>query len=267
MKIYGIIYKIKNKVNNKHYIGQTTKEKGFDGRYCFKGKGIERVYNYHLNCKEKGYPSLNSYLFNSIEKYGFEAFEITSIIDVAFSKTELDIKEKCWINIHDSYNNGYNQNLGGEGNKGHKALSGIDSPCCRKIVQLNLEGSYVKTWDYMKQACDELEIDRGGIIYSCKQKRKSSGGFIWIYEDEYDINKDYKYIPKKLTEKEIYQLDLEGNIVKIYKSATEATKQNKYHYTSLCRCCAGNRNTYKGYIWKYKEDYENGIKEFNTLLA
>ena len=267
MKIYGIIYKIKNKINNKHYIGQTTKEKGFDGRYCFKGEGIERVYNYHLNCKEKGYASLNSHLLNSINKYGFDAFEITSVIDVAFSKTELNIKEKCWVSIFDSYKNGYNQNLGGDGNKGHKALKGADNPTSRKIIQLDLKGNYIRTWDFIRQAYEELKISRTGIVATCKGRNKSCGNFIWVYEEEYDTDKNYKTTPKKLTEKEIYQLDLNGNIIDKYKSATEATKQNEYHYTSLCRCCAGNRNTYKGYIWKYKEDYENEIKEFNTLLA
>ena len=52
-KIYGIIYKIKNKENNKYYIGQTTSDMGFKGRYRYSGEGIERVYNYHKSLREQ----------------------------------------------------------------------------------------------------------------------------------------------------------------------------------------------------------------------
>ena len=43
-----IVYKITNKVNNKVYIGITSRKNGFKGRYSSKGKGIERVYNFLL---------------------------------------------------------------------------------------------------------------------------------------------------------------------------------------------------------------------------
>ena len=35
-KQYGIIYLIRNKINNKCYIGQTINKRGFKGRYYFK---------------------------------------------------------------------------------------------------------------------------------------------------------------------------------------------------------------------------------------
>lgn len=41
LEVYGIIYKITNKVNNRVYIGQTTKD--FNKRYNRKGIGVERV--------------------------------------------------------------------------------------------------------------------------------------------------------------------------------------------------------------------------------
>ena len=50
-KIWGIIYKITNKKNNKVYIGQTINS--FKKRYPDKGVGIERVYNHHLHLKER----------------------------------------------------------------------------------------------------------------------------------------------------------------------------------------------------------------------
>ena len=118
IECYGVIYKITNIINNKCYIGQTTK--GFNRRYCYHGKGIERVYKFHKKCKKDGL-SYNECLLGSIEKYGFDAFEVIEIFDVAFSQFELDIKEKHYIKLFDSFINcgegyGYNKDRGGKPN-------------------------------------------------------------------------------------------------------------------------------------------------------
>ena len=111
MEVYGIIYEIHNKINNKWYVGQTTRRRGFKDRYCFKGEGIERVYNYHKY--HEGEKRCNPHLLKSIEKYGFEAFEVFEEVDKAYSKEELDSKEIQRILFRDSVNNGYNRHEGG----------------------------------------------------------------------------------------------------------------------------------------------------------
>ena len=113
LEVYGIIYKITNKVNGKVYIGQTTRENGFKGRYMCKGEGIERVYNYHNKNINRNSSSCNFHLLKSIKKYGFENFEVCEIFDFAFSRTELDLKEKIYIKLFDCINNGYNTQEGG----------------------------------------------------------------------------------------------------------------------------------------------------------
>lgn len=118
LEIYGIIYLIKNKVNGKCYVGQTQKEKGFNGRYKPSGEGIEKVYKYHKS-KKKYNENYNKHLLRSIEKYGFEAFEVNECLDYAFSLEELNIKEKVYIQLYDSFKNGYNDTEGGEGVKGY----------------------------------------------------------------------------------------------------------------------------------------------------
>lgn len=262
LEVYGIIYLIRNKINNKMYIGQTIKEKGFNGRYCCKGIGMERVYKYHLKCKETNNNSFNKYLFNSIEKYGFDAFEVNEVFDIAFSQEELNIKEECWILYYDSFNNGYNFTVGGGGTKGHRALKGSDNPTSRKVVQLDLEGNYIKTWDYMTQACDILGVDKTGMIRSCNDKHYSSGGFLWVYFNEYDKNIKYEHISKRQYKKEVYKLNKNYEIVEKYESSKEASRINNINHVSISRCCTGMRKTYLGYIWMNKEDYDK--KYINT---
>lgn len=115
LECYGVIYKITNKINNKVYIGQTIQ--GFNFRYNHKGEDIERVYNYHKYNKSTG-RTYNAHLLNSINKYGINNFDVVNVLDVAFSKIELDIKEKTYIEIYNSYHNGYNLTLGGGGTVG-----------------------------------------------------------------------------------------------------------------------------------------------------
>ena len=51
-------------------------------------------------------------LYKAFNKYGLENFTFEEIEEV--ENSELDIREKYWINYYDSYNNGYNSTLGGK---------------------------------------------------------------------------------------------------------------------------------------------------------
>lgn len=111
-----IIYKITNKINKKVYIGQT--RNNFKKRYYGGGEGIERVFNYHNSNKEKGV-YYNIHLLNSIEKYGFDSFEVDEVFERCNSIEELNNKEIYWIKYYKSNNckYGYNETIGGEGRK------------------------------------------------------------------------------------------------------------------------------------------------------
>jgi group I intron endonuclease len=63
-------------------------------------------------------------------------------------------------------------------------IKGADKPNARKIIQYDLDGNFVKIWDYMKQAADTLNISYTGIHACCKGKQKTACGFIWRYFDE-----------------------------------------------------------------------------------
>lgn len=113
---YGVIYKITCNFDGKVYIGQTTSS--FLRRYDTGGSGIERVYRHYKSCK-KNNRSFNRHLFFAIEKYGFEYFSVDEALDVAFSREELDQKEKYWINRFNSTDGrfGYNIEFGGNAQK------------------------------------------------------------------------------------------------------------------------------------------------------
>lgn len=64
------------------------------------------------------------------------------------------------------------------------------------------------------------------------------------------------------TRKEVIKFDLDGNILKVYKSLESAAKEEKVSKGNLANVCV-NRNgkkTLHGYVFMYKDDYnENGF--------
>lgn len=54
----------------------------------------------------------------------------------------------------------------------------------RPVVQLSMDGTFIKRFSSMKTAAEETGVSRH-IRDCCCHKRKSCGGFKWMFEDEY----------------------------------------------------------------------------------
>ena len=94
-----IVYRAKNKINNKSYIGITTK-----------------TLEHRKRTHEKAVKYVNRKFYNALSKYGFDNFE-WSVLEECNSITELENKEVYYIEKYDSLNNGYNLTSGGESTK------------------------------------------------------------------------------------------------------------------------------------------------------
>lgn len=262
VKIFGIIYKIENKINNKIYIGQTCNDYGFKGRYNCKGKGIERVYNYHKKNRDNG-KYYNNHLLSAIEKYGFENFKVTEIFDCAFSRDELNIKEITYIKLYNSYGDGgYNNTCGGEGTVGLSQDKYEKSKNSKKIIQLDLNGNFIKEWGCILKASEELNIIKSSISLCCLNKIKSAGGYNWCYYEDY-INDNYEKKVVRKTEinpKMVVKLDNDYQLLKIYDSISDTVKDG-YQRQHVSKCCNKKRKKHCGYIWMYYIDYEKMLQE------
>jgi len=95
---YGNIYLISNKINSKNYVGITVND-------------IEKRFNQHIYSATPRDPQGS--LHFSINKYGSAAFYVKLIEKYPLAK--IQEREKYWIKFFDSYQNGYNQNIGGAG--------------------------------------------------------------------------------------------------------------------------------------------------------
>lgn len=52
----------------------------------------------------------------------------------------------------------------------------------KEIYQYNLDGSFVKKYDSVKEAARQLKKSQGNISSAATGKRKTAYGFIWSYD-------------------------------------------------------------------------------------
>lgn len=262
IEVYGIIYKITNNINGKVYIGQTTQKRGFVDRYPNKGVGIERVYNFHKKNKNRN-DGYNVYLLNSIEKYGFDAFTVDEVFDVAFNKDELNEKEMYYIKYFDSFNNGYNSTLGGEGASGLHALSGKECPVSKSVCQISLDGKLIKIWDCISDVTKELGIDSSKICCVCRGQRATTQGYVWVYLEDYDENKDYSRKPRvknrtKGTKEVLLFDDNNTLLLQEFKSVNDAARKLNISSGEVSQICLHKKKRKPRFNLVYKNEY---IKE------
>jgi group I intron endonuclease len=91
----GFIYIIRNEVNEKVYIGQTT-------------KSVQERFMQHLKLLKS---NKNQLIHKAIVKYGKESFYIETLEEC--SNELLDEREIFYIELYDSFNKGYNLCKGG----------------------------------------------------------------------------------------------------------------------------------------------------------
>ena len=100
---YGCIYIIKNKINDKVYIGQTTISARERFRQHMKPSNYKKRYKF----------------YKAVQEYGNENFYY-EILEDHIPLNELNEKEIYYISLYDSYKNGYNSTPGGDGRQINK---------------------------------------------------------------------------------------------------------------------------------------------------
>ena len=129
------IYKITNKINNQCYIGYSTNiQQRWTKEYNSAFNSTHQAYNYPLQQDFRKYKK---------EDFSFEIIEECSI-------EELREKEKYWIKYYNSFYNGYNQTIGGEG------IHKITSDSLDELIY-DLKNTLLSLTDLSKKYC--LNID------------------------------------------------------------------------------------------------------------
>jgi group I intron endonuclease len=202
------IYKITNKINGKIYIGKTT-------------------LTIPLRWKEYKWKSRNALsnhvpLYQAMAKYGINNFEITEIEQC--NDDDVDNREKYWISFYDSYNNGYNATLGGEGK----------ATCDHTLIY--------SLWNTGKDITQIAEITG----YGREAVRNALDKYGISIQER--LERGY-HAQGRVTAK----LDKETEeILEVFPTAEAAARAlGKNKGTNIQACCKNKRKTAYGFKWRY----------------
>ena len=208
------IYKATSKTTGKVYIGQSSQTLQ-ERINQHNSHAFNYQYNYHFH--------------NAIRKYGKNDFDYEIIESDIKDHNILNKREKYWIEYYNSYYNGYNSTLGGDGRQTRDD---------ELITKLFNEGKTTQ------QICDITGYSRGTIYKSYKINNLTK-------ENIERKNKNNKIRCSRLVE----QYDLNGNFLKLWESATECGKffGNQSLISAVCRQEENTLSAY-GYLFKYADD-------------
>lgn len=128
----------------------------------------------------------------------------------------------------------------------------------KKVIQYNLEGSFIKIFNSVNEAALQYNVDSSNIVKNCLHSTNSCCGFMWEYysHDYKEKIKPYKERIHKRelkSKKDVYQYDKNGNYITEYKSAKDACEHTKISKLSIQRCCRKELYTAGGFRWSYKK--------------
>lgn len=128
----------------------------------------------------------------------------------------------------------------------------------RPVVQLDKNGQFVAEYSSETEAATITGISDALISGCCNKKHLSAGGFIWVFQSEYDPNLIYTY-QRQTNGRPVVQLDTNYTFINEYPSI-KAAEENTGVSHHVNDCCRGIRKKCGGFYWMYKEDY---IAKFN----
>lgn len=104
-------------------------------------------------------------------------------------KTDNRIENLRWVTYEENSNNPLTKKHLSESSAHNNnpilGKFGADNPTSISIVQLSLDGQFIKKWSCAREVERELGIDSSNITKCCRGKKKSAGGFRWVYASEF----------------------------------------------------------------------------------
>lgn len=229
----GYIYIIKNTINDKAYIGQTSRT-------------IQARFQQHINAALRNETD-GMIIYNAIRKYGADKFYVEEVERVNIDL--LNEKEKYWIQYYNTLTpNGYNIREGGE-------------DCGRKeVYQIDLNtNEIINTFPSATAAAEQYNLDISHLTKTCRHEKgfRSCGGFKWSYA--YNYSPEYiDNINPKINERQVCQIDINtGEVIKIWDNMRQAGLALNICSSSINGCITGRYKSAGGFQWCDIDNLQN----------
>lgn len=239
-----IVYCYTNKINNKKYIGITSRSLE------------EREQNHLYEAYNKNSLTYNVPFKRAIRKYGIESFK-KEILCHCDSFEEACEKEKYYIEKYKTYykyknSNGYNATIGGE------------LVICPKdrVYQINPHSyEVVNIFNSVSQA--EIEYGRG-ILEHCKNTNKQGTpfGYCWYLESDYlkFTKEELIYHIDCIRMGKIARLTIEGELIDTWNTMEDISNKLDISQGNISMVCNHKRCSTGGYVFMYYKEYlDNGF--------
>lgn len=175
------IYSITNNINNKQYVGKTSKDNPYD-------RWKEHIQHAKHKDNTVGYASVHTMpIIRALKKYGSDNFKFRIITECTEDKVN-ELEEK-YIKEYNTYYNGYNCTFGGEGiRKDPEQWS--NHPNSKAVTCYSLDGQYICDYDTAGIALVETlgrtpnDSERSALKVCCKGKVFQSHNYRWTWKGE-----------------------------------------------------------------------------------
>ena len=259
----GYIYKITNTVTGKCYIGETIQH------------DYQSRWRKHRNCLKykEGCPVLKA----SMKKYGLDKFKFEILI-ICFDKDLLKYEREYIKKYNSQIPHGYNILPGGqlgdgmlgykhtpesiqkikEGGKRFREANPNHFETYREKLKESMKNvnisECIKNSEKFKKAVAEGRmggIDRKLNGTSDATKQKISESLKKYFQNNKVDTKNHKNSVIKALGKPIAQYTLSGELIKEYKSISEANNTSGVKQSNIQHTLSGNSKTAGGFIWKF----------------
>lgn len=253
----GLIYIATNKVTKKQYVGQTIFT--LEQRKASHLSQASRVAN-------------NMYFHNSIRKYGIDGFD-WEVLEDGLLDEELRDKEIFYIKKYDTFNNGYNLTLGGEGCHGYKHteemkkyLSGLKvgikaSPETRRKMSVSHMGRppTTKGMKFSDETRKKMSEAHRGRWHTEETKEKIRRANLGANNPRFGKPQTAEHSKRQseAQKQPVLQFTKDMKFVARHDSVNDAAKAVNLAGSNISPCLYNQNKLARGFIWIKEKDYWN----------